>query len=131
MQSNGTRIAALLAALAVIVVLFFAFRGGGDDGGSTTATPEVTTTATGANERLSEPAPAPADTIPVIEIAGGEPKGGVTTLEVDKGAEVRFAVRSNVVDEVHVHGYDIEQEIGPGKRTLFDFPADLDGVFRV
>jgi hypothetical protein len=128
MQSNGTRIAALLVTLAVIVGLFFAFKGGGDDD-STTATDETAATTTDAGS-------GPADekeksTVPFIDVVDGQPKGGVTDLEFVKGDEIKFAVRSNTADEVHVHGYDIEEEIEPGKPAIFDFPADLEGVFEV
>lgn len=132
MQSNGTRIAALLVTLAVIVGLFFAFKGGGDDD-STTATDETTaTTATGSgSEPAGDKAKKEKDTVPFIDVVDGQPKGGVTDLEFVKGDEIKFAVRSNAADEVHVHGYDIEEEIEPGKPAIFDFPADLEGVFEV
>jgi hypothetical protein len=132
MQSNGTRIAALLVTLAVIVGLFFAFKGGGDDD-STTATDETTaTTATGSgSEPAGDKAKKEKDTVPFIDVVDGQPKGGVTDLEFVKGDEIKFAVRSNTADEVHVHGYDIEEEIEPGKPAIFDFPADLEGVFEV
>jgi hypothetical protein len=133
MQSNGTRIAALLVTLAVIVGLFFAFKGGGDDD-STTATDETTaTTATGSGSEpaAGDKAKKEKDTVPFIDVVDGQPKGGVTDLEFVKGDEIKFAVRSNTADEVHVHGYDIEEEIEPGKPAIFDFPADLEGVFEV
>ena len=67
----------------------------------------------------------------MIIVKEGAPEGGVAELEYDVGDEVRFAVSSDAADEVHVHGYDIEQEIGPGEPTELAFTADLDGVYEV
>ncbi|HET6831498.1 MAG TPA: hypothetical protein VFH44_09145 [Solirubrobacterales bacterium] len=138
MQSNGSRIVALLVALAVIVALFFAFRGGEDDSTTSAATDatEATTAATttdeqdqdggqGTKQEPAEPEP------PLIRVAGGEPQGGVAELEYDKGERIRFSVKSDVPDEVHVHGYDVEEEVPAGEVTTFDFAADLEGVFEV
>ena len=132
MQSNGTRIAALLVTLAVIVGLFFAFKGGGDDDPTTatTATTDTAATTTGGDEKANKENSANPP-VPVIDVVGGQPKGGITELEFNQGDEIRFAVKSDTADEVHVHGYDVEQEVEPDSPTIFDFPADLEGVFEV
>jgi len=135
MQSNGTRIAALLVTLAVIVGLFFAFKGGGDDD-STTATTATTDTAATTDDSGSEPTgekqEKPADSsVPVIEVVGGQPQGGIAGLDFNQGDEIRFEVDSDTADEVHVHGYDVEEEVPAGGTARFDFPADLEGVFEV
>lgn len=41
-----------------------------------------------------------------IRVEGGEPVGGVQELSARSSETVRFTVRSDVADEVHVHGYD-------------------------
>ncbi len=134
MQSNGTRIAALLVTLAAVVVLFFVFQGGGDDNDSAGASTEATTTTTEADQgggttgqasKPDEPA------VPVIKIVDGRPQGGVADLEFTKGDDVRFVVDSDTADEVHVHGYDIGEDVEAGGKVEFDFPADIDGVFEV
>jgi hypothetical protein len=139
MQSNGSRVVALLVALAVIVALFFAFRGGGDDD-STTATEAATTTTTTKQEdggdrdhhgNGREQQGTGNGSVPTIEVVDGRPKGGVTELEFDQGDEIRFAVTSDTADEVHVHGYDVEAAVEAGGTAEFDFPADLEGVFEV
>jgi hypothetical protein len=139
MQSNGTRIAALLVTLAVIVGLFFAFKGGNDDD-STTATTATTDTAatttdgsgSGSGSAGEKKKEKPADSsVPVIEVVGGQPQGGIAGLDFNQGDEIRFDVTSDTADEVHVHGYDIEEEVPAGGTAKFDFPADLEGVFEV
>jgi len=67
----------------------------------------------------------------VIEVAGGQPQGGIAGLDFNQGDEIRFDVTSDTADAVHVHGYDIEEEVPAGGTAKFDFPADLEGVFEV
>jgi len=131
MQSNGTRIAALLVTLAAVVVLFFVFKGGDDDNDSTTATTAATPTTTQSEQGGGGKPKPDKPSVTVIEVVGGEPKGGVADLEFTKGDEIRFDVESDTADEVHVHGYDIEEELPAGGKAKFDFPADLEGVFEV
>ena len=38
---------------------------------------------------------------------------------------------SDVDDEVHVHGYDIEREVSAGQSVTIEFTADQTGVFEV
>ena len=98
---------------------------GGDDS-TTDATP--TTTAKGKDTGAAEGAK-PA--IPTIAVRNGEPVGGVEELEYDAGEQIRFRVSSNRADEVHVHGYDVEQEIPAGNTVTLSFPADIEGIFEV
>jgi hypothetical protein len=69
--------------------------------------------------------------LPTIVIRNGEPVGGVEELEYSAGDEVRFRVSSNRADEVHVHGYDVEQEIPAGGSATLSFPAEIEGIFEV
>ncbi|HEU4392022.1 MAG TPA: hypothetical protein VFR04_00145 [Solirubrobacterales bacterium] len=69
--------------------------------------------------------------VPSIVIRGGEPVGGVKELEYDAGDEIRFEVESDVADEVHVHGYDLMQDVPAGGTVSFDFPAEIEGIFEV
>jgi hypothetical protein len=40
-------------------------------------------------------------------------------------------VESDVAEHVHVHGYDVIQDIAPGRPAEFDFPAESEGLFEV
>lgn len=124
MQSNAAR-AGLLAALAAIAVVLFVVLSGGDDdeGGSETTATQPAATATA-------PAPAEPETFEV-ELRDGAAVGGVAELEVAKGDTVRIAVRSDEDAELHVHGYEIEDEVAPGTVTRLRFTADIDGKFEV
>ena len=47
---------------------------------------------------------------------GGKPVGGIKTITVNKGDQVRFVVNSDVGDEIHVHGYDFRRTSRPAAR---------------
>jgi hypothetical protein len=125
MQSNLGRVVLGIAAIAVAVVLLIVLKddGGDESSGSGTAT-ERTTSETGElRDEPSKPA------IPTIVVKNGKPVGGVEDLTVNEGDRIRFRVTSDASDEVHVHGYDIEKEVGPGGPASFDFPASIEGLF--
>jgi hypothetical protein len=67
--------------------------------------------------------------VPTIVIRNGEPVGGIKELEYSAGDEIRFEVSSDVADEVHVHGYDLMQDVPAGGTVSFDFPAEIEGIF--
>lgn len=66
-----------------------------------------------------------------VEIAGGEVLGGPSVVAVELGSIVRLAVTVDVADHVHVHGYDLFADVGPGSPTEIVFSADVPGVFEV
>jgi hypothetical protein len=114
---------ALLVALALAVAL--AACGSGSD---------ETNEATGATTTRPADGPESASMggrVPTIVIRDGEPVDGIKQLEYDAGQEIRFEVSSDVADEVHVHGYDLMQEVRAGGTVSFDFPAEIEGIFEV
>ena len=40
-------------------------------------------------------------------------------------------MRSDVSDEVHVHGYDLMKDVEAGQTVTFSFPADITGIFEI
>ncbi|HYH53839.1 MAG TPA: hypothetical protein VD761_06885 [Solirubrobacterales bacterium] len=67
--------------------------------------------------------------VPTIVVRDGEPVGGVAELEFDAGEEVRFRVRSDEAEEIHVHGYDLAKNVPAGGTVEFAFPAELEGIY--
>ena len=132
MQSIGARTLLALAAIVIVVVGFLILRGEENEAGVGSADPptmttgdsEETTTGGGGGDK-------PAEELTTIVVAGGAPEGGVADLEYQVGDQIRFAVESDVADEVHVHGFDIEEAVGAGETVEFDFPADRDGIYEV
>ena len=89
------------------------------------------TTGTRTEAQETEAAPAPKPRIPTLVVEDGRPRGEVRTLTFDKGERVRFRVRSDVPEELHIHGYDRYVDVGPGKTTTVSFPATIEGIFEV
>jgi hypothetical protein len=64
-----------------------------------------------------------------VTVAGGKPVGGIKPLEANKGDTINLAVRSNVADEIHIHGYDFHKTVPSGGAVHFAFKATIDGNF--
>lgn len=70
---------------------------------------------------------------PVIELTvhDGEVSGADTRTSVPLGSEVTISVTSDVDDVIHLHGYDVHQDVTAGSTTALTFTADIPGVFEV
>jgi heme/copper-type cytochrome/quinol oxidase subunit 2 len=130
-MTTGRRIA-LLVAVVVIAVVGFIILKPSDTSKKAGSAPTTATTAAGGGKTSKAKRGKPA-TPPVaqIKVRGGKPVGGVSKIRVNKGDTVRFAVTSDVGDEVHVHGYDLKKDVKPGGKVTFSFPAKIDGVFEI
>ena len=64
-----------------------------------------------------------------IVVKNAKPVGGVKDITVKKGQPVRFTVKSDVADEIHVHGYNFHKDVAKGGSVSFAFPATIDGEF--
>jgi hypothetical protein len=122
-----------LAAAAALLALA---AGCGDDAGPTgsspslppatvATTPGATATPSGTVEP-TEPAPTAR-----FEVAMGKVVSGPRTVDVAVGSQVIIQVVSDRNDELHVHGYDKEVAVGPGRPARVAFTADVAGVFEV
>jgi plastocyanin len=67
----------------------------------------------------------------VVSVKDGKVSPKTHRVKVAVGSSVRILVSSDVDDEVHVHGYDIEREISAGQSATIEFTADQTGVFEV
>jgi hypothetical protein len=124
------RIVALLALMPVLV-LGVAGCGGSDSETTASKGSERTAGAQEATGGGTADAPEAEPGEPIIVVHNGEPVGGVQELEYSAGEEIRFRVRSDVADEVHVHGYDVMEDVAAGGSVSFDFPAEIEGIFEV
>jgi hypothetical protein len=66
-----------------------------------------------------------------FEVKDGRLVTGPRSLDVRLGEQVVVEVVSTAADELHVHGYDREAPVEPGKTAQVSFTADLPGVFDV
>lgn len=132
MRSNTARAVAGLVVVALAIVLFIVFQGGDDEETGSTAPSTTGTTATmgsggDGNGTTDEPPPAPP--VPTIRIQGGALAGDVEQIDVKTGGTVRFRVVADQPWDLHIHGYDVEDEIVPGAPLEVSFPADIEGAF--
>jgi hypothetical protein len=121
---------AIAAVIAVVAVIILSVAGGDDEQEATTsqATPTPTATeiaAPGETTETPEPTPTPKPEPPLVT------PGKVTKLRFKQGETVRFRVRADVADHVHVHVYDLMKDIEPGKTITFAFPAEITGIFAI
>jgi len=129
-MQHAKRVTALL--LALVAVAGLAACGSDDDETtSATTTTEAPANGSGFAENGKQPAGNDQPQVEMIVVRNGEPVGGIAELEYDAGEQIRFRVSSNEADEVHVHGYDVEEEIPAGGTATISFPADIEGIFEV
>jgi heme/copper-type cytochrome/quinol oxidase subunit 2 len=115
----------VLAAVAIVVAIIVIPSLSDDKKSDTTKTTGGATTATPGQPQPPKRKPA----APVIVVRNGKPVGGVTRLEFNKGDTVKFTVKSDVADEIHVHGYDIKKDVPAGGQVTMSFKADADGIY--
>ncbi|MEA2332111.1 MAG: hypothetical protein QOH58_2249 [Thermoleophilaceae bacterium] len=131
-MSTSGRIALVVAALAVAVAAFLIARPGDDEDSKPAAeTAPAQTEAQTETETAAEAAPPPRPEVTRIRIEGGQVAGGPKTIEAQQGDTVRIVVSSDAPDELHLHGYDITREAGPGRPARFRFKANAEGAFEL
>ena len=121
--------------------------GGSSDGGETaTLTSSAATTSTGPTTTAAPVTTVPATTAPAtteptvttpqpttvaIRVVGGKPQGGIARPSVEQGERVVLVVRSDVAEEVHLHGYDLSQDVVAGGTVRIAFVANVRGRFEL
>ena len=127
------------ATLCAVLIGAFALAGcGGDDAASgdgetteaVTTMPTETTPGGTATETTTTPA-APKPRTIVIRVVGGVPQGGIARPKLKKGARAVIVVRTDAGEEIHMHGYDLERQVTPGKPVRLAFKATIPGRFEV
>jgi hypothetical protein len=106
---------------------------------ASTTTDQVTTVETTPATTQESPPPPPTETTPpkpkprtiVIVVDQGRPRGGIKRPELEKGEKVVLVVRADAGESVHVHGYDVEKPVTPGKPVRVPLTATIPGRFEV
>jgi plastocyanin len=124
-MKTGTRWAVLGLVVVVAVVAFVIARSGGDGSSSSTSTQAQAPSAGTAVKSTTSPAAAPK----VIVVRNAKAVGGIQDITVKKGDQVRFTVKSDSAQEIHVHGYDFHKNVTKNGSVSFSFPAKIDGGF--
>ncbi len=94
-----------------------------------TVTQETTATVDTTTAVDTTPAAAQPTTVTIV-VENGAPKGGIKRATVKKGDRVVLVVRSDVADEIHLHGYDRSAEIEDGTARIA-FTATTPGRFEI
>lgn len=134
-MGTGPKVALAVAAVAVAIVLLVVLRPGDEDDEAeptTPATTVVTTTVTETNGETTTTTTATTEE-PVraeIVVEGGE-VSGPERVRLEEGQRLVLVVRADVVDHVHVHGYDLLRDVGPGQPARFAFRVTDPGRFDV
>ena len=136
MMSRNQRLSFLGIAAVIAVVAIVVLTAGGSDDTTTddsantsaqrTATPSATPTADdGQEESTPTPTPTPKPQPPLLQA------GKVAKLRFTEGETVRFRVRNDGPEHIHVHGYDIMKDVEPGKTANVAFKATITGIFEI
>lgn len=122
----------MLLAAATLLTLSACASGGDSQSATTPATPS---TSGAASSPSGSPSPTEEERDQVVEVrvsvADGKVKPATRRVEVERDSQVRLLITSDVDDDVHVHGYDIEATLEAGRTTTVELVADQQGVFEV
>jgi len=123
------RVPCLLAGLALVLVLGGCASGDDDSGDAgTTSSPSATT----GGSASSSPATGTEQAVEIsVAVTDGMVEPKPRRVEVAKDSQVRLIVTSDVDDELHVHGYEVEAELEAGRPTTVELVADQTGIFEV
>jgi hypothetical protein len=135
----------VFATLCAVLIGAFVLAGCRDDSASdegasteTVATMPVETETTPAESTPAETTPtetttpaAPKPTTIAIRVVGGVPQGGIARPKLKKGDRAVIVVRADAGEEIHMHGYDLEKQVTPGKPVRLPFTATIPGRFEV
>jgi hypothetical protein len=124
-MSTPVRIGGAVLAVVVIVGTFIIANGASDSGKPATAVTVTQTSPTGGVTVKTTTAA----TIPTIVVKNAKPVPSVKKLSFTNGDTIKFRVVSDTADEVHVHGYDLMQDVAPGHPVTFSFKANIEGRF--
>jgi hypothetical protein len=91
---------------------------------------ETGETETGETETTTTPTAPPVTTVR-IAVRDGRPVGGIARPEVRRGDHVVLVVTSDLAGDVHLHGYDLERPVAPGKPARLRFRATIPGRFEI
>ena len=133
--SRGTALA-LLPALGMLAL---AGCGGNSNSGSgsssnTAPTSAPTSVSTPTNTATQPQTSTPSNTADVtinVTVANGKVNPSGASINVKAGQTVLITAVSDAADEVHVHGYDKQLPLTPGKAASVRFVANMKGTFKV
>ena len=128
------------AATVLLAVLLSGCTAGVDEPDTAAAAPSPAASAApsspaaaGAPATSPTPTASPQPQVRTVEVryTGGQVTGTSGREEVRLGERVVLRVTSDVAEQVHVHGYDLEADVPAGKTADIPVTASIPGVFEV
>jgi hypothetical protein len=116
------RWAILAASVVALVILFVLLRPDDESEGAspTPSSPTITETSSPSGSVSSAPSESEAPDRTTVEVTYR-----------DGAVQVRLLLHADVVDEVHLHGYDLSANVTPQVPARIDFVANAAGVYDV
>lgn len=95
--------------------------------------PTVAAPPSPAASSAASPAPSPSPVVRVItaSYAGGEVAVDSSRVSTTLGEKVVLRITSDVVEEIHVHGYDVYVDLTPGTPVDIPLTLTLPGSYEV
>ncbi|MGW1343091.1 cupredoxin domain-containing protein [Kribbella sp. NPDC002412] len=79
----------------------------------------------------ADPSGEQADVTINVTVANGKVNPSGASIKVTAGQTVLVTAISDAADEVHIHGYDKELPLTPGKPASVKFTANMKGTFEI
>jgi hypothetical protein len=86
--------------------------------------------ASGAKTPPGGPAPSGVRVI-AITVTGRDVRPAPSRVEIEVGELLRLTVTADREDELHVHGFEVERELTPGKAALVELRGERPGLYEV
>lgn len=138
MNPHFRTVALISGALGLLVSLFFALNPGDDNQATpetttavATTTGQTTTTAPTTTEPPATTTPKPPDVVTIRITVPSDAAPKVRRYSVKQGRKVVIVVRTELSDHVHLHGYDLMADVGPGQPATIRFTASAPGRFEL
>ncbi len=133
MNPDFRKVALIAASLGLLVSLFFALRPDDDDETAATTTAQTTTEApppTTSEQATTAPPEQPA-VVRALIVVPADTAPTVKQFSVERDRQVELVVESELTDHVHLHGYDLTADVGPGVPGTIRFQATAPGRFEI
>jgi hypothetical protein len=131
-MSRGQRFTflAIAVVIAIVAIVVLADTSKDDTGteAAATATPTAAPTEAEPGEETPTATPTPEPTPPPPPLLQA---GRARELSFTEGERIRFRVRSEAPEEIHVHCYDITREVPAGRTITVSFEASITGICEV
>jgi hypothetical protein len=129
-RSRQPLVRRLLPGLFAGVALLAGCASGSDSATSPTPQPGTTVTESASASPTTSPT-GPAEVAIEVTLVDGTVSPPPSRVAVALGSPVALTVSSDVADEIHVHGYELEEQVAAGESVTIRFTADEAGLFEV